>query len=627
MRGLLLLALLAAAACGPSPASRPSASAGPERAFHIERQNAPGLLASGETRLVSLTLANRGSLPWPASGPGAVSLSYHWDADGRRASGDRIALPNDVAAGALVDVIARVTAPPTPGDYVLSWDLGDGGGTFESDRADARLTVQVRVPEARVEWADAQAPGSMTADVRDAATVSVRNAGNVAWPARGAGSVALAYHWRDRNGRIVIWDGDRTPLQDALLPGESVEATLRVLPPPAVGWYVLEVDAVREGTSWFGGGPRLAVTVCDPSYGVAFSSLKAPQRVAIGEKFDLSFEIKNVGAAPWANGQRRTAIAYHVLDGSGRLVVWDGPRTELAKTVGPGDRVEVHPTVLAPHEAGRYTYQFDLVREGVAWFGKWNPSLQFTLDVAPLDFHAHFASVSAGTVMATGLTYRVRASVLNTDALAWPSRGFSPVRLAYHWLDGNGKTVLWDGERAELDRDVNPGDIVDLSLALTAPERPGRYSLVLDMVQEGISWFFLHGTIPAKIAVDVVRPTFAATFTGSSVPERVTAGGIASARVTVRNDSPFPWPIDGEHPVHLAHHWRTTEGQLVAWDGFRSELPRELAPGESADVQVWFYVPVTPGLYVLELDAVQEDVAWFGERGSTPLRKPIAVVP
>jgi hypothetical protein len=51
-------------------------------------------------------------------------------------------------------------------------------------------------------------------------------------------------------------------------------------------------------------------------------------------------------------------------------------------------------------------------------------------------------------------------------------------------------------------------------------------------------------------------------------------------------------------------------------DGVRTALPRDLAPGESATVAASVEVPDQPGRLSLQWDLVQENVTWFGERGS-----------
>ena len=85
------------------------------------------------------------------------------------------------------------------------------------------------------------------------------------------GAVVLSYHWRRPDGSVYRWDGVRTPLDRSVMPGETYETELAVLPPGTQGHYVLELDLVREGVGWFGAAAPLAVTVlfsvsADPAF-------------------------------------------------------------------------------------------------------------------------------------------------------------------------------------------------------------------------------------------------------------------------------------------------------------------------------------------------------------------------
>ena len=70
-------------------------------------------------------------------------------------------------------------------------------------------------------------------------------------------------------------------------------------------------------------------------------------------------------------------------------------------------------------------------------------------------------------------------------------------------------TSLDDG-RSGLPSRINAGEVVDVALTVTAPERPGSYGLALDVVQEGIRWFGDIGNPPPVFPVRVLpRPDVA----------------------------------------------------------------------------------------------------------------------
>ncbi len=70
------------------------------------------------------------------------------------------------------------------------------------------------------------------------------------------------------------------------------------------------------------------------------------------------------------------------------------------------------------------------------------------------------------------------------------------VRLGAHLRDTEGRMLIRDYGRADLSRDMAPGDEDDLTIILRAPPGPGRYAVDLDLVREGITWFSPGGTQP-----------------------------------------------------------------------------------------------------------------------------------
>lgn len=83
------------------------------------------------------------------------------------------------------------------------------------------------------------------------APVTITNSGNENWPAGGGYPVHLAYHWYDRSGNLVVWDGERTVLPKDLGEGESVKVQATIKAPDKAGEYVLRMTMVQEFVAWF----------------------------------------------------------------------------------------------------------------------------------------------------------------------------------------------------------------------------------------------------------------------------------------------------------------------------------------------------------------------------------------
>lgn len=78
-----------------------------------------------------------------------------------------------------------------------------------------------------------------------------------------------------------------------------------------------------------------------------------------------------------------------------------------------------------------------------------------------------------------------------------------PVFLSYHWLDRDGAVVMDDGLRTPLPHAVAPGDTCTMSCRIETPEAPDRYTLALDLVEEGVTWFSRAGAGVLKIHFEV----------------------------------------------------------------------------------------------------------------------------
>lgn len=102
-----------------------------------------------------------------------------------------------------------------------------------------------------------------------------------------------------------------------------------------------------------------------------------------------------------------------------------------------------------------------------------------------------------------GETTKIPVKVTNTSDFAWNSKGANPVNFAYHWLDSNGKIVVFDGERTGLAKTLAPQDSEQLNAVIKFPNTPGNYTLALTMVQEGVAWFNDVGAQPQRVPVTV----------------------------------------------------------------------------------------------------------------------------
>lgn len=80
--------------------------------------------------------------------------------------------------------------------------------------------------------------------------IEIANLGAERWSSLGERCVRVSYHWLRADGTIAVLDGDRTPLNRDLQPGESMRLWVSVRAPDTPGEYVLQLSLVQEAVAW-----------------------------------------------------------------------------------------------------------------------------------------------------------------------------------------------------------------------------------------------------------------------------------------------------------------------------------------------------------------------------------------
>ena len=115
-------------------------------------------------------------------------------------------------------------------------------------------------------------------------------------------------------------------------------------------------------------------------------------------------------------------------------------------------------------------------------------------------------------------------------------------------------------------------------------------------------------------------------------PTRLRAGQRETLIVRVLNASDTNWPALGEREgdsrfvITLRNRWLNGANNSVANDMDGGHvIPEDVRPGEEVELPITITAPAQPGEYVLEFDMVQEQVTWFRDKGSEPLRLRVQV--
>lgn len=103
------------------------------------------------------------------------------------------------------------------------------------------------------------------------------------------------------------------------------------------------------------------------------------------DTIEVALKVKNIGRAPWSSlDAPPILLSFHLLSDQKKVLRWDNVRIPLPRPVKPGEACSLPVRVKAPLEAGRYIVEFDMVREGAAWFAsEGSKTLQVKLKVVP----------------------------------------------------------------------------------------------------------------------------------------------------------------------------------------------------------------------------------------------------
>lgn len=127
----------------------------------------------------------------------------------------------------------------------------------------------------------------------------------------------------------------------------------------------------------------------------------------------------------------------------------------------------------------------------------------------------------------------------------------------------------------------------------------------------------------APLAGDDFKASFSWT---EPPPSRLKPGEQRSLRILVTNTGRAIWPAFGQKgnqgQILIGNHWLDPSGRIVVNDDGRGSIPYDLPPGDSIELLLAVNAPKKAGEYILEIDALQEGIAW---KGSATLRSPITV--
>ena len=250
-----------------------------------------------------------------------------------------------------------------------------------------------------------------------------------------------------------------------------------------------------------------------PEFSLISATLEEKGAVSRGEPvafvvdFSLSVPIPNL------------EIGIHIFDEDGRCAF--GTNTTLLNQpllrVRPGTHRMLY-SVIVDLPAGKYTAGFAAAdvegQRELAWYDKLvefsvvTPRPQAGVGYASLSVVAGYRQTGEEIIglvhdatgslkidcelksVEVGSEFFVPVRIENASRQSWVGTDHNPLNLAYHWLDQDGKAVVFDGERTAFPATkLEPNQTLSAQVRVVAPGLPGSYRLVLTPVQERHRWF------------------------------------------------------------------------------------------------------------------------------------------
>jgi acyl-CoA synthetase (AMP-forming)/AMP-acid ligase II/acyl carrier protein len=101
--------------------------------------------------------------------------------------------------------------------------------------------------------AEVEAPETFTMEAgrADVLKVRVRNTGSATWHPSHQSGIMVGNHWLSPRGEMIVWDDGRATLCDPIEPDQAMTLDLPLQAPGEAGEYIVEIDLVEEGMTWF----------------------------------------------------------------------------------------------------------------------------------------------------------------------------------------------------------------------------------------------------------------------------------------------------------------------------------------------------------------------------------------
>lgn len=146
-------------------------------------------------------------------------------------------------------------------------------------------------------------------------------------------------------------------------------------------------------------------TVTQPVQAALFLSQSVPVSMVVGQPYSVSVQMKNTGSATWTSGTNYLLGSQNPANNG----TWGIARVGLAGAVANGQAATFSFTATAPSTPGTYNFQWQMLQEGVAWFGTSSPNQAITVHASTI--YGNIDGLSNGMLLGWACSTRLNQSI------------------------------------------------------------------------------------------------------------------------------------------------------------------------------------------------------------------------
>jgi hypothetical protein len=295
---------------------------------------------------------------------------------------------------------------------------------------------------------------------------------------------AFTKTWRVRNSGSTTWNGgyrlafskddqmqgpnDAVLPSTPVLPGQTTNVSVRLVAPNQTGirrstWQLKNRNNQLFPQEIYAEIDIKAVTAFDQASYVADVTIPDGTVIQPGASFLKTWRIRNSGTTTWTTDYTLRFVSDDRMDGPASV--------NLPRKVAPGEIVEVSVTLTAPQDAGRHRSTWKVFNaEGKAFDYMMFAEIQVPQTLPPVTKRSEARYVADitipdGTLIQPGDAFTKTWRIRNSGETTW-SAGHTLAFFGDEQMNGPDSVPLPPAQ---------PGEIVDVSVTLTAPEAAGDH--------------------------------------------------------------------------------------------------------------------------------------------------------